>query len=235
MSKRQLIATRVVSLAMLLLACAAAWAQQNEPPEHDDEQPAPPPHSNFFAPAPDLQPDPGGGRAWIYTKQGTDWRPFNRFLVEGVEVWHEPGEGYPGMDTRDLRALSEYLATALVQNLEGALSRADEPGPGVLRVRAAVTRIDATQVPHTLGTFLGLSPRDARDVQGRPLPLLRALFEAELRDGATGERVMAAIDQEVGSQPNRHQPELRWQQLKSAIDTWANKMRRRIDASRYGR
>ncbi len=233
MSRRKLIATPTVSLAMLLLTCAAVWAQGNEPPESDEEVPVSPPQSGFFAPTPDFQPDSAGGRAWVHTRQGTDWRPYNRFIVEAVEVW--PGGGHPGMDARDLQALREYLSTALVQSLQGAMSRADEPGPGVLRMRVAITQIDATVVPHTLGTFLGLSAADARDVRGERLPLLRASFEAELRDGATGERVMAVVDQQVGSPPNRYQPQLRWKQLKSAVDTWTNKMSRRIDANRYRR
>jgi len=135
----------------------------------------PPTLSGFLPDDALLARDPSGpsSRLW-WERDGFDWSDYERVLVEPVVV-HLAPDAHP-LAPEELRALAR-VADAAVRAELGPEALTDRAGPGVLRVRAAIT--DAAPVRPLLNALTML-------VVFLPLDRGGASIEVELRDGATG-------------------------------------------------
>lgn len=151
---------------------------------------------------------------------------YQKFLIEPVIFYPEPqpSDRVPADSLKDLR---EYLDGVLRQVVRSVLPLADQPGPGVARVRVAVTAVAVGSglkpyqlIPVALVSTAasGQSGRDAR-----------LAVEAEITDSVTGKPLARSVRQAKGVEV-KGDAGLTLQQAKPQIDDWAEAVRQTLAA-----
>ncbi len=161
-------------------------------------------------------------------------RRYDKFLIDPVIVVFAEGEAAGAIDPEDLAELAGSLRETVVGELQsGGYRIVDSPGPGVLRVRAALTDVDASRpAANVSGKLLGI----ASGVGGFVVPVIDlggAAIEAEMVDATTGERVVAYRDARRGRRfGGTLDAARRWGHAREAFDVWAAEFRARLDSLR---
>ena len=178
---------------------------------------------------------PGGDdrAALLYIKKDVDYKPYNKVMFERVVVVFADNAKYREIDPAMLKELTDYYQNALFNAVKDGYEVVDQPGPGVLRVRAAITDVVPSKpAANTLSTIVpvGIVAAGAtKAVSGDNLGTGEASTEVEILDAVTGERLAAAVDRRQGGKAMFRG---KWEDTKEAFDTWAKRFRQRLDETR---
>lgn len=222
--KRTKVQVLAVSLAMVVVCTLAAGCATSKVQ-----------HSDFLSDYSRLQPGPKGGAALLYVEPGVEWGSYDKVIIEPVMVWYSPDADYKGISPSELTALSDYFTAALAENLVGAYSFAAAPGPGVLRIRVAITNVIPTNP--TLDAITGIVPQTrlisgiSKVTTGNNLFVGEASAEFEVTDSQTNKVLAEAVDHRAG-QKKLLEVKDKWTDAKEAMDYWAKRMRQRLDEAR---
>ena len=157
---------------------------------------ATPPLSAFIEGEVKLEPHPDLPKVYRFIAPGMDLKNFNKVMLKPIEVWVHEDSPYKGMNADDIRALSERLVTVMQEELEPDYPVVTRAGPGVIVAHMAITDIKLQKKKRGLlgYTPIGFVATAAMDAAGQRLSLIDAKIEAELLDGATGERAAVVVD-----------------------------------------
>lgn len=133
------------------------------------------PRSGFLTSYEQLQADPADPRRLIYRRADVRWESFTGVLIEPVRV------NVNDLTPDEAKALSAALEGFLAQSFSGRFPIVARAGPGVLRVRTAVTDVRRANVGMNILTTLVAAPL----VNGG------AAGEAEILDSSNGQRLAA--------------------------------------------
>ena len=126
--------------------------------------------------------------AMSYESPSKSLKEYDKFIIDPVLVHFAPNAKGIGVDPFKVQQVAAYFHRELWQALSIRYQVVNTPGPGVLRLRAAITDIKTT-VPlmniHPGTKLLGLG-------------LGGASMEGEAVDSQTGERVLAVVDSRKG-------------------------------------
>jgi len=188
------------------------------------------PNVVFLGSGIELHSVPGNSSLREWSSHPGALRDYHAFLFDPVVVSLETGAANNQGSTEELRELSAHVRTAFTEELaRGGYSIVDTPGPGVLRVRAALTQlmpIDPAKnvAAKVVGTVIGV---------GLFLPTVDiggAAIEVDMRDCTTGARVAAFADHKAGrSYFSGLSSYRRWGDVESAFGAWAREFRGRLD------
>lgn len=192
-----------VLLLAALLGCAARRPAQ------------PPDMSGFLDDYSQLRPGGAGEASLVYLNPKANWRAYDAVLVEPVSLWRSGRKSLDPVPQEDLLRLAADFEAAVLRRLGEGFRIVEQPGPGVMRIRLAITEARAADPILDILTARGgapgahpggagpLAPETRRFVEG-------AEIEGEIRDAQTGEILAQGIDRRrVGP-------------LAAAIDTWAD-------------
>lgn len=137
-------------------------------------------YSGFLKDYSRLEPSPTHPGAWY--EQWTELPDYDAFIVDPIQVLvTRTLDGRP-IDAEDAAELGSALRTEVTDALRiGGFRIAVEPGPGVARVRGAITELSRTQRR-----------------QGQQLQIGGASCEVEITDCLSGKRVAAAVERDEG-------------------------------------
>jgi hypothetical protein len=157
---------------LLLLACAGSPKSVGSLPAASSFPP-----SGFLGDYSALRPGTMGRARLVFLDPSVDFSGYERVIVEPVVVWQSDEARFAGVATSEREALAREFGTEL-ERAFGALFavREGDPGPGTLRVRAALTA--------------AIAPAKSADPQR--LQFVEA--ELELLDAVTNQRLAAAVD-----------------------------------------
>ena len=178
---------------------------------------------------------PGGDdrAALLYIKPGADFKQYNKLMFERVVVLFADNAQYREIDPTMLKELTDYYQNALFAAVKGGYEIVDQPGPGVMRVRVAITGVKpSSPVANTLSTIVpvGIVASGAtKAVSGDNLGTGEAATEMEMLDSQSGERLAAAVDKRQGG---KMMFRATWTDTKDAFDYWAKRFRQRLDEVR---
>lgn len=198
---------------------------------------ASPPHeySGFLENYQGLEPAPHDKNALLYRKPGLDLsvlKQYDRVMIDPVSVWFKADAKYKGIHPEVLARLADDFHESALEALQDRYPVVLSPGPGVLRIRAAITDLVATKPALNAATFVGPGRQVStlsRIVTGRHLFVGEAAIEVELLDSLTQERLFAYIDRRIGNKINPAQGVTPWGHVKAAFDGWAQTLRKRLD------
>ena len=162
------------------------------------------------------------GTSMRYIKPGA-LRNYSKFIVDPVAIhFHSRAKGKK-TKSEDLRTLQKYMYDAVVKSLSSGYQVAYRPGPGVARLRIALTDVKKSSpvlnaIPQTKLVGLGLGS---------------ASMEAEMVDSQTGEQIGAVVESQVGKRLSLKGLST-WGDAKAVMDDWAKRLRKRIDEA-HGR
>jgi hypothetical protein len=181
-----------------------------------------------FTKVPD-QPD-----AWQWVRPGVNWRPYTKVFIPPVEVWLNPTAQYLAIQPDVYKQMTDTFRALTAQEFRaGGYEVVDRTGPGVLKLRYALTGVTPERP--------GLTPLDllpikmavdaARAATGTDKNVIAVSGEVEARDGVTDERLFA----EVAVRRDYHLfigKQLTWDDLRDGATNWAKLSRARLDRAR---
>ena len=182
-------------------------------------------YSGFLEDYSGLQPGPRG--AQVYVRPEADFSRYDKIMIDPVVIRLTPeAQGTLPPDIRE--NMAEDFHASLKTALQEKYTIVDSPGPGVLRLRTAITDITPEQSVGVTGRATGpgmsvAKPGEEADVV---IAVGNATMEMEVSDAESSERLAAAVDRKggaLGSEgPKRSE-------LKAVFDYWAQRVRDRLD------
>ena len=165
--------------------------------------------SGFLSDYARLKPTPWGQGIECWRNPKLDARGYDKVLVSRIVVSIAPpkdGAAPQTVDPADLKTLTDYFHTSLVQALKPQLQVVDKPGPRVVVMRVALTDLVPTTVTDSLaGTLIPygfIAEAGSGVATGRPAgstPYLGETgMEMQFRDGASGDVLAECRDTEIG-------------------------------------
>jgi hypothetical protein len=180
-----------------------------------------------------LGEDESGRAALVYVNPDADWSKYEAVMIDSVTVWHDTEDAK--ISDEDAQMLTDHFYAALHEELSKDYRMVDQPGPAVMRVRAAVTETKGAKVIGNAVTSLHIGAKlvsmglgAATDTQ---VWVGRATFEGEIRDSMTDVRLMAAVDQRAGTK-NPLVGLKKWSQVRRIMDVWSENLRERLSELR---
>jgi uncharacterized protein DUF3313 len=183
-------------------------------------------HSGFLKDYSQLQPQEGYAAKEVYIDANAAWSNYNAVFIDSVTLWINDPSKQPSPE--DAQMLTDMLYKALSDKTEEKFTLVGRPGPGVIRVRAALTEAKGarvalnavtTVIPQLrLVSTLGGVAADTATLVGA------ASVEAELVDSLTNERLAAAVDAVAGTK-GILRAFSKWADVQKACDTWAERLR----------
>ncbi|HOO21907.1 MAG TPA: DUF3313 domain-containing protein [Kiritimatiellia bacterium] len=211
----------VLLVAVTGLSCTSTYQVRNAPA------------SGFLGDYSQLERGGRGRPLLIYRDPAADFTAYKRIQID-------PVAGYIGAHSRlqkiapeDRQALLDYFHATLRKRLAEDYELVNEPGPGVLRLRVAVTDAQGSKVAmDTLSTVVpvGLALSALEKVAlGKTLTAGSVRIEAEALDGGTGKRLAALVDERAGAKVSgRLDKWSKWQDARDAFDFWGDRLGSRL-------
>ena len=226
----------VLLIGLLLAGCARTAAPEpNIIQRAQGEKPAPPPPTGFLGNDYSLLTPPTAGsdqEAMLrYVNPNANWSSYNKIMIAPVTYWAADDSK---VSAADQQALCNYMYTVLVKDLGKNFVIVDQPGPGVIKVSAALT--DATTATPGLRSVSVLVP------QARALSVIKmaatgtyafvgsAQGALKLNDSTSGQLLAAAVDKRVGGTSVKNVVVWQWGDAENAMDYWANLIDQRLVA-----
>ena len=213
-------ALAVVAVSAALVGCAATRGRDVEVQD-----------SGFLRNYSQLAPREGYEAQRVYVNPSADWASFRAVQIDSVTLWGD--EETAKLSAEDKQMLTDVLYKALHEKLGEKFTIVDQPAPDALRLRAALTGAQGSNIPlrvitsiHPASLLLGklgsLGSDTAKTVG-------TATVEVEIVDSITGERLAAAVDERAGTSvmfllaPGRTFTS--WGDVKAAADYWSERIR----------
>jgi hypothetical protein len=187
--------------------------------------------AGFLGDYSELQEGQGGEEALLhYVKPDTDFSAYDKVMIDPVTIWRE-SPGLRDVSPEELQRLANHFEAAIRGQLQRDYEIVDQPAPGVLRVRAAITEARGSRALLDLVSTVA-PPARALDTVNRMATgthsfVGRAGAEAEILDSVTGERLAAAVDRRAGDKVLRGATGT-WGDVEDAYDLWATRLRDRL-------
>ena len=210
----------VLVIALVFNGCAASSVQDVE-------------ESGFLDNYSQLSAGGEGRAVFMYINPKTNFKLYDKIMFDRVAVVVSNMEQYTVIDPAQLKELTDYFQQSLLNAVKDDYEIVDQPGPGVLRARFAITEVKPSKpVANTLSTILpvGWVVAGATKVASdENLGTGEAAAEMEVIDSITGERLAAAVDSRQGGKKAFSG---KWKDAKGAFDYWAKMFRQRLDEAR---
>jgi hypothetical protein len=216
-----------------LFGCASKQPPQPVPQAGEPVpagEPAPAvPLSGFLDPPPDFKAG-SKGMDLVYTKEGADFASYDKILLDPLTFYLKDDPKYKDVHVEKLKVVSDAYRKAVADALGTAYPLVDEPGPGVLRVRAAIIHLVANRpgliaamviIPGGSLAYVAL-PEKCNNIGS-------ASMEAEALDSLTGERLAAAVAHRSGKKTEFFEGLSKWGHVKKAFTSWAQQFRGWLD------
>jgi hypothetical protein len=150
---------------------------------------------------------------------------YRKFLIDPVVVHFAPKAKGSAIDPAGLKELTDYFNDNAIKELSKNYQVVGKPGPGVLRIRVAITQISET-IP-----ILNIHPGTKLTGAG----LGGASMEAEAIDTISGKRVAAVTETETGNRLSIVAGLSQLGHAKQVIDGWIERFVKRLDEARTGK
>ena len=205
---------------MLLGACATMQARSTTT-------------SGFLGDYSQLKEGKDGQALLVYIDPKADIKSYNRILMDPVKLYASSEHSMENVSPEDRQKLLNYADAAIREHLAKNYTFVREPGPGVMRLRFALTETDSSYVVlDTVSTVLpvGLALAGLQTAATGSCSFVgSAGAEVEMQDSLTGKRLMAAVDRQVGGKMTGKGDKFdEWHTVKNAIDLWADRMQTRL-------
>ncbi len=176
-------------------------------------------HSGFLGDYSGLRASSEYEGALVYKHPRITLKDYNKFMIDPILVHFAPNAKGTALDPTKVAQLTDYAAEQLRESLSKRYQVVSAAGPGVLRLRIALTDIKKT-IP-----AMNIHPGTKLSGVG----IGGASMEAEAIDSQSGERVLAVVDSGKGSFMAFKAGLESLGHAKEVIKTWAERFVKRVD------
>ena len=220
-----------VLATVLILISLTAGCATTAPPQSNivtGERPVPA-QSGFLGDYSQLKPGGKDQAALVYINPDAKWNTYTKIIVEPVQFWDSANSEVP---VGDQQMLATYFYNTLRDYLQTGFLLVDQPGPGVLKLQAAIT--NATGSVPVLRTVSVIVP------QARVLNTAQSLAtgsyafagsaqaEGQITDSVTGIRLAAGVDLRQGGMSLKAAGQAKWADAQNVLDFWAQRIAQRL-------
>lgn len=214
-------------------------------------------HSGFLSDYSRLAPDEKDKEGEIFIDPAVDFKQYDKILLERIRVYYKEDSENKEIDPTELKMLTDYFHEAIVRELGDAYPLVNEPGPGVLRTRIALTELIPAKPAMSVvvlvtpyATVADLASGAATSGEaGSPPYLGDTAIEIEILDSMTNKQLGAYVERRLPKKYNVDTTEgaggavktyadsyfksyTEWGYTKNAFDFWAEGFRKRLDETR---
>lgn len=212
-------------LVLLCLSCSSAPKDQ------------PINFSGFLGYYTGFRPSPNEDGSWLYEKPGLNLSPYKRVMVDPLVIWNNPHPQKGGINDVDAWKLQLTFRDRVIKALGKDYPVVDQPGPNVLRVRAAVTNVAEEKAKsksksQLLAATDDLLRRSTETLFSTNILEGKASLEAELLNAQTGERLLGYIENRESSRNYVSDDRHNLGPIVEIFDYWAQKLRQRLERGR---
>ena len=215
---------RFASAVALLLALGALACGAHR-------RPTPTNMSGFLENYALLRPGGPGDVRLVYRNPAADWHRYHSVMLEPIAIWRSGRKSLDPVPEDDLLRLAHDFEQAVRARLGRSFTLVDRAGPGVLRIRLAITDARATDAVLDVCTVpcgeeappAGNGPIDA---ETRRL-LGAAVIEGEIVDAETGTLLAQGVD---GPRRADAPPLDTWADIDRGFARWADRVCARLEA-----
>jgi hypothetical protein len=176
-----------------------------------------------------------GDVALVYRNPEAHWTSYDKVLFEPVTLWRSGRKSLDTVPEGDLLRLIADLEGAVRRRLGDGFELVDQPQPGVMRIRLAITEARASDP--ILDVLRARGDGDVTPGSGPLHPETRrfiesAQIEGEIRDAGTDRLLAAGVDRRrrEGALPIDT-----WADVDRALDFWAERVCARLEGRTGGR
>ena len=191
-----------------------------------------------------LEDNPGGLVGRVYVKPGAldALVAYDAVMIDQPEVFMSSESKYSGAKPDHMKQLSDTLRQSMIERMEaGGYNTVDEPGPGVLYMRWAITDLYLkkkkknflayTPIGMVVHTTSQLAIRDL----WKKIDIVELNLEVEFLDAQNGEILAAAI-MERGHRKDKKSKQkqelVSWEDLDAVMRTFGERVRCNLDNAR---
>lgn len=180
-----------------------------------------------------LQPAPDREGVMLYIDKSVDLRPYTKLMIDPVQVLVTPVPEQPAVPADVVQRVGAQFQDSMRRALAPAYQIVDQPGPDVLRVRSAITGLQAARPEAGAMDYLPFKAiyNVGREAAGAGPRVAEMKAEIEVLD-PRGKRVVAATATRKGDQKLPQGEQVTWESLQPITDFWARSFRERLDQLR---
>jgi hypothetical protein len=220
---KRIVSTLAAMMIAFFLITSAGWAAEEEMPK-----------SGFLQDYSKLTPnDPMKIVSWLYMNKEADYTTYNKIIFDDVVFFISKDADYKGFEAQELVDLADAFKKAFIMNLSGVYEFTATPGPGVMRIRMAITNlVPSNSFTGTVSTIVpvGLVLSGVKKaVTGSHIGMGQVAFEGELIDSQSGEVLGAVVDNQMGKKYKIAKSVSKWGHAIDVFNLWAQTIRARLD------
>jgi hypothetical protein len=180
-----------------------------------------PPQSGFLGEYPRMVPSKRAVGAYVWVHPQKNVADYYHFIIDPVTVYFHADARGREVGSADAQQLADYFRQEMQGRIleSGAYKIVEQPGGGVLRIRAAITDV----VPSRVGVNATPGLRSTGAGVGG------ASMEAEFIDTGTNERIAAVIATRRGNPAKIREGRSRWGYTQDVLSEWAQIIREALD------
>jgi len=134
---------------------------------------------------------------FVHMKPGADFSSYDKVMIDYLVLFLDQGSDYRGIEAHELNEVAEAFHQAVIHRLPSSFSLVGKPGPGVLRIRSALTHVVflKPELNSVTSVFSNKKALSVRSIPGNThLALDKAFLELEFLDSVTQERLALAVE-----------------------------------------
>ncbi len=173
----------------------------------------------------------------IYINPDADIQSYTSILMDPIRIYASKENNMMNVSSEQQRKILNYADAAVREKLAADYMFVEEPGPGVMRLRIALTEAEGSRVVlDTVSTIvpIGLALSGIQKLATGSCSFVgSAGVEAELQDSLTGTRLMAGVDRRMGGKiTGKFDKFDKWRTVKNAVDYWTERLQTRLTEQR---
>lgn len=152
---------------------------------------------------------------------------YKKVLLDSVTVYSKSDDSDSAIATK----ATEYLGSGVAALLKRKGLAAAEPGPGVIRLKIAITGTEKSKEDLKFYNFVPVSAvfRGAQAATGKVATYIDTMFEAEMTDSVSGVRIAAIVAKGIEETEKRSGDTLDFDDVKPTLDKWLAQYERTLD------
>lgn len=189
--------------------------------------------SGFLGDYSQLKPAPDREGVMLYVDRNTDFKPYTKLMFDPVQVLVTQPKDQPPVPPDVVQRIGAQMQQSLQRALAPEYQVVSQPGPDVLRVRSAITGLEAAKPPAGAVDYLPFKAvyNVGREAAGGGPRVAEIKAELEVLD-PSGKRVVAATVTRRGDKRLPQGDQITWEALPPITDYWARNFRARLDELR---
>ena len=189
--------------------------------------------SGFLADYSKLKPVDGIDGTLRYVDTSMNLRPYKKVIIDPVLVFMTHNPEYHGLQPDALKRMSDALETAFLSALVDGYQVVNAPGPDVMRLRLAITGVQAVKPPLGASDLIPIKAvfNVARSAAGDAPMVAEISAEMEMLD-SNGRVIGAAVASRKGDKALPQGASITWQDLQASANFWAKNLRNYLDYAR---